>query len=766
MRGSGFTLTCVLTLALGIAVNVSVLAVINAYLWRSLPYAEASRLYSIIYSPPGERHPEGMEALEWGSLADVLEQPIAWDLDMFYLTGGDHAETAPGAWVTPGFMQGLGIQPALGRAFSTEDFRTNAPQMALISHALWQGHFGGDPAILGRRFQAYVSDRPEEAEVFTIIGVLAPDFWHFNSYTQVLAPLRAATYPYMAQLRKGIPPAEAAQRITALVRSGGISLPANWRVEVRSTHGEYVARIRPILNAVAIAAGLLLLTACANVAFLLLLRAARRQREIAVRLALGAGRRQIAQMLLGEAARLAGTAAALGLALSWLLTGALAPAVQRQLGRSAPGGDSAIALSPAVLALTAAGVLVTIALFALAPLLVTWRANLALAMHAGNRSSTDGRGARQARWALIGVEVAGSVALLAAGGLMLRTVVRMMQVDLGYRPERVLAASVGLRQGSYPAPAARMAFYERLLARFAEVPGVRAVGLTSWYPLQPPRPQPLNAASVNTAAGVHAVSPQYFAALGIPLLEGREFTAADRAGTAPVAIASATLAARLPARVITVGNERRAIVGVVRDVRQSYTDDDLADLYIPILQAPGRFASVYVRSGGAPLAWAAALRNALRQVDAEVALGTPRPFQAAVDELSARPKFLLSLLAGFSALAAALAVVGVYSVIAYAVRQREREIAVRMAVGASGRAVALLFLRQGAAVVAAGTVAGIAGAAALGKTLATQLYGVRPADPLSLATAATVFAAAALAAMWFPARRAARTDPALALREE
>ncbi len=293
--------------------SAAALIVVNAYLVRTLPYPSAQRLYNVRYAAPGASQPRGMEALDWAALGDAIEHTIAWDLDMFYLLGGDHAEAAPGAWVTPGFMQGLGIQPAFGRGFDAGAFVSGSPQVALISHRLWQSRFSGDPQILGRRFEAYVSDRPEEAEAFTIVGVLPADFWHVNPYTEVLAPLRAPTYPYLVRLREGVAPGDAAARMTALVRGSASGLTPDWRVEIVSAHEQYVTTIRPILRAIWGAAILVLLTAWANVAGLLLIRAARRRKEIAVRMALGAGGGAIARLLLLEGAVLGTAATVIGL---------------------------------------------------------------------------------------------------------------------------------------------------------------------------------------------------------------------------------------------------------------------------------------------------------------------------------------------------------------------------------------------------------------------------------------------------------------------
>ena len=255
----------------------------------------------------------------------------------------------PGAWVTPGFVEGLGIRPVLGRGFEASAFHAGSGNVALISHRLWQARFGGDPSAIGRTFSAYVSDRPEEAERFTVIGVLPQDLWHFNPYTDILAPLRAPTFPYMVRLRPGVTPELAAARITSLVAAGAANVPQNWTAQVISAHGQYVATVRPLLRTVTTAAALVLIVACGNVATLFLIRASRRRKEIAIRSALGAGRWTIARMLLAEALVVGTTAAALAWFATILTLDAIAPNLQQQLGRTAPRGLSAAALDVRVL---------------------------------------------------------------------------------------------------------------------------------------------------------------------------------------------------------------------------------------------------------------------------------------------------------------------------------------------------------------------------------------------------------------------------------
>jgi len=466
----GFALLAVLTLSIGIALNVSVTAVLDAYLVRSLPYPGAERLYDIRFAAENQQPPRDLDKLDWSALSNVIEQPISWDLDMFYLTGDGRSESLPGAWVTPGFMAGLGIKTQLGRTFTPGEFKPGAPQVALISHSLWQGRFGGDPSIVGRRFPAYVSDRPDEAELFTIIGVLPSGFWHVNRFTQVLAPLRAPSHPYMVQLRAGVSPAQAADRIAQFVRGGIPNLPAGWRPRIVSTHGQYASRVRPILLIAAVAAGIVLLIACANVAFLLIVRAAGRQKEIAVRLALGASRRQIALMLAAEA-MVIGTFATIGaLGLVSLTLDSLAPILEQQLGRPVPGGSSAISLSGAGVLVAIVSLVLTM-LFGLLPIVTTWSRDNSSGMRAGGCGVTTGTGAARLRRVLIALEMAGSLTLLAGSALMIRTTMNLLGTDLGFRGERVLTSPIGLRQRSYPDDASRLAFSDRLVSKMREIPG-------------------------------------------------------------------------------------------------------------------------------------------------------------------------------------------------------------------------------------------------------------------------------------------------------
>lgn len=780
----GFSVAVIATLAVGIALETTILSAVNAYLFRSLPYPAADRLYQVSYAPQGERNPEGLEALDWRSLSNVIEHGIAWDLDMFYLTGGEHSERAPGAWITRDFMVGLGIQPAIGRAFLAEEFAPGGAQVALISHELWQTRFGGDTAIIGKRFNAYVSDRPEDPEAFTIVGVMPASFWHLNPFTRILTPLRgAATYPYMVRLRDGIPPSLAEQRIAELIRASGARLSPNWRVELTSTQVAYTRTIKPLLLAIGAAVTLVLLIACSNVTLLVLLRGIRRQKEIAVRLALGASRGQVARLLILESLVLCGMGVALGTALAAAINRSLAPTIEQQLGRRIPGGASAVSIDLTVLAMVLGLALVIGTVMALAPMIATRKSGLFSVLRSARGS--DGVRAARARGLLVTVEVAGSFALLVGCGLMVRTIRSMLAVDLGIQPARVSEASLALREQSYPTERDRSVFYDRLLSDVRRAPGVNVAALSGPSPSVSFEPRPIRSETgdgVVHRAAVRAVSGDYVATLGIPVIRGRAIADSDREGGELVVVVSETLARLLQptgsavgmrVRMVERGANRedtatvvRTVVGVVRDVRQTPTDLELADTYIPIFQAADRYASMVVRSTQSSAEWSVALRRLAKGVDPDVNVERAQALAQLADAQLSRPRFLASLFAGFGVSAAALGVMGLYVVIAYAVKQREHEVAVRMAVGADAQRVFSLFMRDAGRVLVPGIVAGLIGAVGVGRLLATQLFGVARVDVVTLVATTMVLVAVCLVAVWRPARRAGRIDPVSVLRAE
>jgi putative ABC transport system permease protein len=783
LRSRGFLAVAITTLSAAIALCVSVMAVFNAYLVRGLPYPESERLYWMRYGQPGGPFVQNLEKLDWRALEDIVEHPIAWDLDFFNLRGAPHPEAAQGTWVTSGYMEGFGIRPAQGRAFLPADFATGAPAVALISHRLWHTRFGGTRDIIGRTFEAYVNDRPDEPQTFTVVGVLPEGLWHLNVFTEIMAPLRAPTYPYMVRLRRGVSAEALAARVTSLVRAAG-NVPDGWRVSVESAHDTYVQQIRPLLIALATATALVMLIACANVAVLFTVRATQRQREIAVRKALGASAGRIARALASEAVVLGSVATALGLAVAQVVITTTAPLMERHLGRSAPGGAGALEIDAPIFAGAVLTGLFVIAVCCAAQLWTSSRAPLAGALSGGQKGASAGPQQRRAHATLIALEVAACLTLLVGAALMIQSGLRILGVDMGLQTRDVIVGRLSLSQLKYPDAALRNAFYDRVVAGVQAAAGPRGVAFANAWPLQqaPTRdvarddPQ----ASPPARAGVVAVSPAYFDTLRIAIDDGRVFTSGDAPGSERVAVVSRTLAARLWPGKRAVGERLRVgpapgaaataqptsflVVGVVGDVRHVHTDNDLADAYLAFQQFPSPAPFMYVAAAGVMPRIERDLRELLATLDPDMALAPPRLLSDILDQQRAGSRFLASLLVVFAVLAAVLALLGIYGVIAYTVRQREREIAIRIAVGADRGTIMRLFLRQGAAVLAVGLALGVGGALLLGVLLETQLFGVRAADPLAIAVVSVSFAVCGLAAVAWPARAAASTDPAAALK--
>jgi putative ABC transport system permease protein len=771
------------TLGASLALCITVAVLVNAYLVRGLPYPDSHRLFDVQYGPPTTPFPAGLDKLDWTALDDVLDLQIAWDLDNFTLRGSGPAELVQGTWTPRGYVEGFAVRAALGRGFEAADFEPGRPLVALISDRLWRNHFNADPSIVGRTFEAFVSDRPDEAELFTVVGVLPADHWHVNPFTEILAPLRASTYPYVVRVRQGVSPDVASERITAFVRAG-VKVPADdWRVTLRSTHGRYVEQIRPLLLAVATATGLVLLIACANVGVLLTLRATRRRREMAVRQALGATAGQLTRVCAAEPFLLGAAATALGLALAWATIAVIAPRLDHYLGRPAPGGVTSLSMDPTTFFLAVGVGILVIAAASLVPIWVTRRTPVSMAMAGGQKGSTDGPAQGRVRTIMIATEVAACLTLLVGAGLTIQSAVGMLRVDMGLDADNVVVGRFSLRQRAYPDPPAWSALYQRVLSRRGEIAGAQAIAFTNSWPLQQPMRRDVGTTApgqLPVASGIVGVSPDYFETLGIPVHEGRGFSVTDRVGSAPVVLVSRTLARRLWGTASPVGSTLRiapppnspptaravdrTVVGVVGDTRHAHTDNDLVDAYLPILQSPFPGAFVYLR-GPDPVAAERDLKRLLNSIDGEIAFGASRPLAEILDLQRAGARFLAYLLVVFAVFAATLALVGIYAVVAYAVKQREREIAVRLAMGADRQRITRMFVRQGALVLGCGLVLGLGGAIALGRVLRAQLFGVEPADPMVLTGMTVAFALCGLAAIAWPARAAASLDSATALKE-
>ncbi len=785
LKSSGFTAVAVSSLAIGLALAACTLAIVNAYLLRSLPYPTAHRVYHLRYAPVGPWEPRGMTAIDWKSLEDVVADSITSSGVTFYLMDAGSIRRTRGLQVSPGFLRGLGVRTMIGRTFVESEFAAGAEGVAVIGHELWRDHFGSDPQVIGRQLR--VNREDEQAEALRIVGVLPPGFWFgrdSSAKVDVMTPLRARMRTYMVRLREGVPVSFAEKRMTEVAKSVGSDFRPDWTgVHLQSVHDRYVESIRPVLIGVTIAVAIVLVLVCANVAVLMLLRAMRRQKEVAVRVALGAKPKHVLRMVLAEAGLLCGAAFIAGLALTGITLRLLTPLIEAQLGKPAPTAPSAIQLDlTVVLALGAICLLIAFSI-AFIPLLVPWQRRLADALRSQGTAVTDSPFTRRLRASLIAFEVAGSLVLLVGCGLMIRSAVNLTNADLGFNAEQVLRVGVRLPTRPYTNAAALYRFFTALTERLPQVTNSPWALMTAFPPFYPANKHRFEAAEAQideTSVGMLKVGAGYFQVYDVPLRQGREFTAADRLGTEPVAVISETLARRLWPEGSAVGRQVRTvegdmpdsplgswrtIVGVVGDIRQGYDDSDLRDLYLPFLQSPSRFASVHVRTDRSLAFWEQSVRAAAGALDPYVLIGTASTI-VSEDRQRAGTRFLTSMLTSFAVFAAFLAVLGIYGVTSYAVRQREREIAVRVAVGASRGAIIRMFLKESVRILALGLALGLFGAFGAVRILEHQVYGVQPFDDATRAAASALISAAGLLAVWWPARRASRVDPMQVLRAE
>lgn len=779
VREPRFTVLVVGVLGVGIALNTSAFAVLNAYLLRPLPFPASDRLVSV----------RNAQALSWTEVDHVFEQAVSWDLDVFTIVGSGRPELAPGAWVTPGFLETYGIRPAVGRAFRPDEAGRDGAPVAMISHRLWQDHFGGDPDIVGRSFSAFTSDRPDHAELFTIVGVLPADFWYLNEYTDVLAPIRVDRTVYSGRLHGDVPRERAEAMLTELATARMDDVPPGFRVELTALKEQHVASVRPTLVVLQAAVLLVLLIASANAAVLLLVRSTRREHELGVRRALGASGGRLARQLLLEGGLVAGAATALGVGLSVWLLGVGGPAVEARLGLSVPGGSDALRVDGTVLlgAMALAGVVGLV--FGIVPLVTALRRTSGGSMADVRGGSGESPGRRRFRSAMVAAEVALSLALLTGAGLMVRSAVHLQSQDLGFDPTNIVRGLMGLRDATYPDPEDRVAAFDRLRESLASVPEVEGVGLASMglftTRFGPRSIEGLADGVVSRAEAVRwIVDEGYFDVLDVPVRRGRTFTETDVRDGEEVAVISESLARDLWGDADPVGRDVRVVpfsdpgmappepgpwrrvVGVVGDVEREVGGDPAGDIYLSFRQADRSWLSAYVRFEGDPGDAEPRLQAAVDAVSSEIPFASVRRLDVIVDEAMQPTRYVAWLLAGFSAFALLLAVVGLYGVISYAARQRRKDVAIRVALGADRGRVTSLFVRQGAAMVAVGVLLGTVGGLALGRALESQLHGVRPGDPATHALIAGALAVSALVAVWIPARRAAASEPMRVLREE
>lgn len=639
--------------------------------------------------------------------------------------------------------------------------------------------------MIGKTLTVSSSDRPDQAEIVTIIGVLAPDFWFFHEFTEMLLPLRGNRMPSMATLKPGVTAEQAGVHLTNLVRAQVAKADADWQMRLVPARDLHVREVRTTLWLLLAAVGLALLIACGNVVFLLLVRTTGREKELAIRQALGAGRWRIVRQMLTESLLLTVLAGALGVVLAQVGLRGLGQVIEMQLGRSVPGGVNALQLDFRVLLAALAVSLLIAVLFALVPVLAGARTKLTAALNEAGRGATDSIRRRRIRNALVTVEVTVSLALLIGAGLLVRSALHLNRLELGFASDNVLKANFSLPLRQYPNAQAQQEFCERLLARVQQMPGVQAASLTNMPPFRVARGWPLEVEGRSVARDRDAVravqqtiSPEYFQTMQIPVLRGRAFTVRDRADAEPVIIISEQLAHKLWPDEDALGKrlknsgsasgelDWRTVIGVVKDVRKTLTAEHFPDTYIPLAQNPRAFFYLITRTAGEARAFVPELQRVVWEMDANLPLSELSTMNEVVTRAGARSRFLAALLAGFALFAVVLAMLGVYGVVSYAVSQRGHEIAIRLALGAEAHDVIRLFLWEGASVVFAGIACGVLTAWLLSRALSEQIYGVTATDPTTFVCASLLLALVALAACYFPARRAAKVDLMQALRSE
>ncbi len=792
IKNPGFTTVAIMTLALGIGANTAIFTVFNAVLLQPLPFEKPEQLVRIYNSAAQlERGPVSpANFLDWRAQNRVFQSIAAYAGSDYTLLGRDLPERLLGARVTAGFFDLLGVQPSLGRIFRVEEDSSGRNQVVILNHDFWQMHFGGRREIIGQILT--LNDKP-----FTVIGVMPAgfsypspkiEFWTPMAFPPEEKAVRDTNYlSVIARLKESVTPGQASAQMNLLARQIAQQHPelnTGDQLELISLTEATVGEIRPVLWILSGAVGFVLLICCANVANLLLARAAQRQKEIAIRSAIGATRTQLVRQLLIESLLLALLGGALGCVLGGWGIDLLLALKPENLPRF-----EQVRLAWPVFLFTAGISLATGFFFGLAPALQATNPRLNETLKEGDRGGTSGPARHRVRDLLVIAEVALSLLLLVGAGLLIRSFVRLRAVDPGFRPEHVLTVSIPLPASRYPDPAQQARFFQRLLKRVRELPGVRSAGAVTDVPLFggsstgfDVEGRPLARPTERPMTDFRGASPDYFQTMGIDLVAGRTFTPDDKAGAPPVAVINQTLARRFFGKENPIGKriglsrptDWREIVGVVRDVRNyGLAEEVRPEVYLPYLQnSPDYLAGsaswmvMVVRTESDPLGYLAAIKGALHKIDPDQPVASIRPMTAYVAQSVAERRFNMLLLAVFAGLALVLATVGIYGVISYSVAQRQREVGIRMALGAPTANVLGLIVRQGMRPVLVGLLAGILAAAAMTRFMRSLLFQVSAIDPLVFGAVALVLALVAVIACFFPARRAARLDPLIALRAE
>ncbi len=790
IKNPGFTLVAALTLALGIGANTAIFSVVNGILFRPLPYADPERLSMVTI----DRRDAGPRfTLSEADFLILHEQMQSFETlaairtERLNLTGVSEPERVAAMWVTADFFSTLGVPPVIGRGFARQEDRPGTPPVAVISHALWQQHFSGAPGALGRPIT--LND-----QTYTVVGVMPPGFNFLRAIDvwpilQLNPPTRRPPFSLwlVGRVKQGVGEGQLRAELAAMHDRVDTVYPdpqkTDWAFTAEPIKELITGSVRPALLVLLVAVGFVLLIATANVANLLLSRAATREREIAVRAALGAGRWRLVRQLLTESLVLAVLGGGLGLVLAlWGIE--LLPVLE-------PGNLprlSEVRLDRGVLLFTTLTSLLSGVLFGLAPALQISRSRLSETLKDSGRSVTGTRVQQRLRGLLVVVQVTLAMMLLVAAGLMVKSFIRLQKLDPGFAPAGLLTVQLSLPDTRYPEPHQRSAFFRELVERAGRLPGVVAASVSNSVP--PERVSILEIFEVEgqpTPAGVNrpmaeelVIGPDYLRVLGIRLLQGRAFKPSDDANAPPVALINQTLAQRYFPDGKAIGKRFQAggfgpdetwftIVGVAGDVKYNgLSAEPTPTFYVPFEQNlwSGDQMHLVVRSASNPEGLMEALRRELRALDPTLPLANVRTGEQLLFAAAGRPRFQTLLIALFALVALLLSAVGIYGVISYSAAQRTHEIGVRLALGARPRDVLALVVGQGMRLACLGVGLGLVGALGLTWLMKGLLFQVSTSDPLTFAVIAILLSGVALFACLVPARRATRTDPMIALRYE
>jgi predicted permease len=805
LKRPGFTAIAVLALAVGIGANSAIFSVINAVLLRPLPYQNGDRLVLIwekFTSQGLDRIPvSAPEFTEYREQNHVFEQVAAFDTNDFNLTGGETPERIPGATVSASLFSVLGVQPERGRTFLPEDNELGHDNVVLLGHGLWERRFGSDPNMIGKTIAL-------NGRSYTVVGIMPPSFnfplslfdvqgVHFTQPAEVWTALAFTAAEMKARgsrelgvvglLKMGVSPAQASaevQNIAAgMMRQHPDSYPPEgWGAMAVSLQEQVVGRMRPMLLVLFAAVGLVLLIACANVANLMLARAAARQKEIAIRRAMGAGRLRLIRQLLTESILLSLLGGILGLLLAlWGLD------LLVSLGAETLPRLKEISLDGRVLGFTTFISVLTGALFGLAPALQASKLELAETLKEGGRSSSAASGNTRLRSLTVMAEFALSLMLLIAAGLAIKSFWRLANADPGFSPQNVLTLELSLPKASYATGRSVAAFYKQALERIRALPGVTAAGAATVLPLsgsnsdssfviEGKMPQSL---TTFPDEEYRVVTPDYFRTMNIPLIKGRFFDEADHDQAPGAVIINQALARKYFAgeeplgRRLTMDDPSNpaaswvTVVGIVGDIKhRGLNTEAKPELYVTHAQNPERSMTLVARTASSPSAVASAVRREIASLDKDLPVYNTRTMDQVISDSVAQQRLSTFLLGLFAALALTLTTVGIYGVISYTVAQRTHEIGVRMALGAQARDVLRLVVGQGMVMVLIGVGLGLAAAFGLTRLMSSLLYGVSATDPMIFVIVSLGLSLVALIACYVPARRATRVDPMTALRYE